>query len=151
MAVKHIRKEQGKNEHVSSQLCCINMNCIVCTMRQLSFVCEIMQLAAFPLRNLRDLREKRPFTCKERARKERGYSLTALLYKHELHDSTMRQLSFVCVIMQLAAFSLRNLRDLRETWPFTCKGRTRKEQGIKQQHETRNKETKKITNISINN
>ena len=30
-----------------SQLCNINMNCIVCTMRQLSFVCEIMQLAAF--------------------------------------------------------------------------------------------------------
>ena len=64
----HIRKEQGKskerarneqgiNEHVSSQLCCINMNSIVFTMRQLSFVCEIMQLAAFPLRNLRDLRE----------------------------------------------------------------------------------------------
>ena len=54
----HIRKEQGKskerarneqgiNEHVSSQLCCINMNSIVFTMRQLSFVCEIMQLAAF--------------------------------------------------------------------------------------------------------
>ena len=54
----HIRKEQGKskerarneqgiNEHVSSQLCCINMNCIVSTMWQLSFVCEIMQLAAF--------------------------------------------------------------------------------------------------------
>ena len=118
----------------------------------LGFVCD----------NLRDLRENRPFTHKERARKEQGKSkertrneracsLTALLYKHELHDSTMRQLSFVCVIMQLAAFSLRNLRDLRETWPFTCKGRTRKEQGIKQQHETRNKETKKITNISINN
>ena len=105
----HIRKEQGKskerarneqgiNEHVSSQLCCINMNSIVFTMRQLSFVCEIMQLAAFPLRNLRDLREKRPFTCKERARKERGYSLTALLYKHELH----------CLHYEVAVFCLRN-------------------------------------------
>ena len=104
MSKERARNEQGINEHVSSQLCCINMNSIVFTMRQLSFVCEIMQLAAFPLRNLRDLREKRPFTCKERARKERGYPLTALLHKHELHDSTMRQLSFICEIMQLAAF-----------------------------------------------
>ncbi len=60
------------NKGVSSQLCCINMNCIVSTMWQLSFLCEIMQLAAFPLRNQRDLRETWPFTCKGRARKEQG-------------------------------------------------------------------------------
>ena len=85
----------------------------------LGFICD----------NLRDLRENRPFTCKGRARNEQGKSkerarneracfLTALLHKHELHDSTMRQLSFVCEIMQLAAFPLRNQRDLRETWPL---------------------------------
>ena len=81
------------NEHVSSQLCCINMNSIVFTMRQLSFVCEIMQLAAFPLRNQRNLRENWPFTCKGRARNEWACSLTALLYKHELHS--------LCVISEI--------------------------------------------------
>ena len=60
------------NKGVSSQLCCINMNCIVSTMWQLSFLCEIMQLAAFPLRNQRDLRETWPFTHKGRAKKEQG-------------------------------------------------------------------------------
>ena len=122
------REEQGMSKHVLSQLCCINMNCIVCTMRQLSFVCEIMQLAAFPLRNLRDLREKRPFTCKERARKERGYPLTALLHKHELHDSTMRQLSFICEIMQLAAFLCVISVICGRHRPLTSKGRVRNEQ-----------------------
>ena len=90
----------------------------------LGFICD----------NLRDLRENRPFTCKGRARNEQGKSkerarneracfLTALLHKHELHDSTMRQLSFVCEIMQLAAFPLRNQRDLRETLGFLCADR----------------------------
>ena len=53
------------------------------------------------------VREERGMN-KERARKEQGMNehvpLTALLHKHELHDSTMRQLSFICEIMQLAAF-----------------------------------------------
>ena len=145
-------KERTRNERACSLTALLHKHELYCLHYVATVFCLRNNAACcIPLRNQRDLREKRPFTCKERARKERGYPLTALLHKHELHDSTMRQLSFVCVIMQLAAFSLRNLRDLRETWPFTCKGRTRKEQGIKQQHETRNKETKKITNISINN
>ena len=102
------REEQGMSKHVLSQLCCINMNCIVSTMRQLSFVCEIMQLAAFPLRNQRDLRETWPFTCKGRTRKEQGknehVSSQLCCINMNCIVCTMWQLSFVCEIMQLAAF-----------------------------------------------
>ena len=117
------RRERQVEANVIVAVCCS-----YCCFVVLGFVCD----------NLRDLRENRPFTCKgrarneqgkskERARNERACSLTALLHKHELHDSTMRQLSFVCEIMQLAAFPLRNQRNLRENWPFTCKGRARNE------------------------
>ena len=90
-----------------------------------------MQLAAFPLRNQRDLRETWPFTCKGRVRNEQACSLTALLYKHELHC-----LHYVATVFSLrnnaaCCIPLRPLRDLREKRPFTCKERAREEQGMK--------------------
>ena len=118
----HIRKEQGKskerarneqgiNEHVSSQLCCINMNCIVSTMRQLSFVCEIMQLAAFPLRNQRDLRENWPLNhirkeqeiTKERIFHEnRAFILRLRIIKEQASVNNIPYSScLVCIIFSL--------------------------------------------------
>ena len=118
----HIRKEQGKskerarneqgiNEHVSSQLCCINMNSIVFTMRQLSFVCEIMQLAAFPLRNQRDLRENWPLNhirkeqeiTKERIFHEnRAFILRLRIIKEQASVNNIPYSScLVCIIFSL--------------------------------------------------
>ena len=111
MNKERARKEQGMNEHVSSQLCCINMNSIVFTMRQLSFVCEIMQLAAFPLRNQRDLRENWPLNhirkeqeiAKERIFHEnRAFILRLRIIKEQASVNNIPYSScLVCIIFSL--------------------------------------------------
>jgi hypothetical protein len=83
--------------------------------------------------NQRDLREKWPFTHKERTSEEQAIKQQGLYISTvwNLSLSARSTASALADPFDQPVFRLRNLRNLRENRPFTHKGRTSEEQVIK--------------------